>query len=179
MDTPFNSVHKLHIVVKRAKDTGHIEWCFCSIADKLISGANVPCDFTIKSLAGTANTGSKGLVDIYTLRYQVMRHAGYTLLEKLEPEGYMRDKFWQVFESHAKYRANLSPHADSAAKADLSWRGGWPRSMVAFFTWVEDMVFKDDYYQQLSSAVRSSKGPVDFMEYDTVAIEVAEHLRCT
>ena len=171
VDTPFNSIYKLNAVVKRAKDTAHIEWCFCSITDKLTSGANSPCDFTNKSLSGTSHTGSKGLVDVYILRHQVMRHAGYTLLEKLEPAGYMRDKFWEVFESHAKYRANLNPVADSAVKADLAWRGGWPRSIIAFFTWVEEMVFKDDYYQQLSTAVRNSKGPVDFMEYDTVAMK--------
>ena len=56
-------------------------------------------------------------------------------------------------------------------RLDLSWRAGWPRSMISFFAWVEDLIFKDDYYTQLRTAIRHSKSPVGFMEYDTVAIK--------
>ena len=40
---------------------------------------------------------------------------------------------------------------------------------MSFFVWVEDIVFKDDYYLQLRIATHRSKSPVGFMEYDTVA----------
>ena len=41
--------------------------------------------------------------------------------------------------------------------------------MSSFFSWVEDIAFKDDYYVQLRAATRHSKSPVGFIDYDTVA----------
>ena len=41
--------------------------------------------------------------------------------------------------------------------------------MVSYFTWVEDIAFKDDYYLQLRTATRHSKAAVEFIDYNTVA----------
>ena len=41
--------------------------------------------------------------------------------------------------------------------------------MISFFTWVEDIAFKDGYYLQLRTATRPSTAAVDFIDYDTVA----------
>ena len=102
----------------------------------------------------------------------MIHHLGHVLLERLEPSPQIHQKYWELFVSHAAYRANLTPY-NPDHKVDLSWRAGWPRSMISFFAWAEDMIFKDDYYTQLRTATRHSKGALDFMEYDTVAFKWA------
>ena len=39
----------------------------------------------------------------------LIHYMGHVLLERLEPSPQMRKKYWDVFESRAAYRANLTP----------------------------------------------------------------------
>ena len=171
VDSPFNSVHKLNVIVKRSRDNAQITWCFWSVADKVISGTPT-ADFSLRGLCGDSSSGNKGQVDVFLFRLTMIHHLGHVLLERLEPSPQIRQKYWELFVSHAAYRANLTPY-NPEHKVDLSWKAGWPRSMISFFAWAEDMIFKDDYYTQLRTATRHSKGALDFMEYDTVAFKWA------
>ena len=110
-------------------------------------------------------------------RLSLIHYTGHALLDRLEPSPQMRKKYWDVFESRAVYRANVTPPYDAELKVDLSWRAGWPRSMSSFFAWVEDIALKGDYYLQLRAATRHSKSPVGFMEYYTVATKWGKRRR--
>ena len=165
-----NSVHKLNALVKRTREPKQVVWCFWSVADKVLSGAYKCTDFSLRAITGDTKTGNKGQVDIFLFRLTMIHHLGHVLLERLEPSQPTRNKFWEVFDSHKAYRAHLTPY-NPEMKVDLSWRAGWPRSMISFFAWAEDMIFKEDYDTQLHTAARHSKSPLDFMDYETVSIK--------
>jgi len=109
VDSPFDSVYKLNAIVRRAREPPQIAWCFCSLADKVLSGAYACADFSLRTLVGDASSGNKGQVDVFIFRLSLIHYMGHVLLERLEPSPQMRKKYWDVFESHAAYRANLTP----------------------------------------------------------------------
>ena len=163
--SPFDSVQKLNAVVRHCRDPKNIEWCFCAIADKVICGGSAGADFTFRAVKGTmamhGATVLTHMLDIFMSRRAFLRHCGLTLLEQLDPATCVRHTFWAAFETHAKYRDNLVPASD-APHSDLSWRAvgaNWPGYIRAFFTWVENVVFKDDYYQLLAIANKNCAGP--------------------
>jgi len=106
-----------------------------------------------------------------SLRLGLLKYMGTTLLDKLKPSQMAREKFWAVLETHAKYRANLSPYplpgGGDPPAPDLTWRAQWPRSLITFFGWVEGVIYLADYEATLRTAARHSKGPADAMEYDS------------
>ena len=109
VDSPFDSVHKLNALVRRAREPPQIAGCFCSLADNVLSGAYACADFSLRTLVGDASTGSKGQMDVFVLRLSLIHYMGHVLLERLEPPPQMRTKCWDVFESRAAYRASLTP----------------------------------------------------------------------
>ena len=110
VDSPFDSVCKLSAIVRRAHEPPQIAWCFCSLADKVLSGAYACADFSLRALVGDASSGNKGQVDVFIFRMSLVRYyMGLALLERLEPSLQMRKKCWDVFESHTAYGANLTP----------------------------------------------------------------------
>ena len=162
-------MHKLNALVRRAREPPQIVWCFCSLADKVLSGAYACADFSLRTLVRDASSGNKGQVDVFIFRLSLIHHMGHVLLERLGPSPQMRKKYWVVFESRATCRANLTPYG-AELKVDLSWRAGWPRSMISFFAWVEDIALKDDYYLQLRAATRRSKAAVGFIDLSLIHI---------
>ena len=98
----------------------------------------------------------------------MMQHLGHVLLESLQPSPQVRQKYWEVFGSHAAYRANVTAY-NPDQKVDRSWRAGWPRSMISFFEWVEDMIFiGEGYNMAFRSAALFSDSPMAFMDHHTV-----------
>ena len=130
--SPFNSIAKLNTIVRRAKGAEELEWLFSCITDKVVSAAMPTEEFGVRSMPL--------IVDVFILRLQLLRHLGHQALEKLQPTADVREKYWQVFASHSAYRDNLAPLAGS--RPELAWRAGWPRSIIAFFTWVEEFIYK-------------------------------------
>ena len=112
VDSPFDSVRKLNALVKRARarEPRQIVGCFCSLADKVLSGAYACADFSLRTLVGDASSGNTGQVGVFTFRMSLVHCMGHVLLERLEPSPQMRKKYWGVFESRAAYRAILAPH---------------------------------------------------------------------
>ena len=94
---PFDWARKLNALVKRAHGPPQIAWCFCSLADKVLSGAYACADFSLRTLAGDTSSGNKGQVDAFIFRLSLIHHMGHVLLERLEP---MRKKYWDASESH-------------------------------------------------------------------------------
>ena len=138
-------------------------WCFCSLADNVLSGAYACADFSLRALAGDTSSGNSGQADAFILRLSLIRHTGHVLLDRLEPSPQMWKKHWDASES----RTSLTPY-DAELKVGMSWRAGV--STISFFAWAEDIALKGDYYLQLRTATRHSKSPVGFMEHDTVAV---------
>ena len=143
-------------MVRHCRDPNNIEWCFCAIADKVICGGSTGADFVFRAVKWTMTmngaTVLTSMLNVFMSRRAFLRRCGLTFLEQLDPPTCVRDMFWAAFETHAKYRDGLLP-AHGVRNADLSWRAmgaQWPGSFIAFFTWVENVVFKDDYYQQLA-----------------------------
>ena len=168
VESPFNSVHKINAIVKRGRGPAQIVWCFCSLADKVLSGAKGCATFSLRALRGglLVCPFGGGQVDIFLYRLKMMQHLGHVHLENLQPSPQIRQKYWEVFGSHAAYRANMTAY-NPAHKLDRSWMAGWPRSMISFFEWVEDMIFIGEGY---SMALRSATpdSPMAFMDHHTV-----------
>ena len=110
VDSPFGSVYKLNAIVRRAREPPQIAQCFCSLADKVLSGAYACADFSLRTLVGDASSGNNGQAGVFMFRVSLIHYTGHVLLERLEPSPQMRKKDWDVFASHATYRASLTPH---------------------------------------------------------------------
>ena len=59
VDSPFDSVYKLNAIVRRAREPPQIAWCFCSLADKVLSGAYACADFSLRTRVVTPARGTK------------------------------------------------------------------------------------------------------------------------
>ena len=64
--------------------------------------------------------GAKGKWMSPFFRLSLIHYMGNVLMERLEPSPQMRKKYWDVFESRAAYRANLTP----------IWRGAERRPVL-------------------------------------------------
>lgn len=113
---------------------------------------------------------------MYILKHKMLKYCMGALADKLELPGDMRDQMHCVLQSHSKYRECLHPREDGAKPPDLTWRAGWPRSAIMFLTFVETLVYGEDFDTVLRIAVRSSKSPADVMEYDTISSKWADIL---
>ena len=102
---PFDWARKLNALVKRAREPPQIAWCFCSLADEVLSGAYACADFSLRTLAGDTSSGNKGHADAFIFRLRLIHHMGHVLLDRLEPSPQMRKKHWDASESHT----NLTP----------------------------------------------------------------------
>ena len=79
-----------------AREPPQIAWCFCSLADKVLSGAHACADFSLRTLAGDTSSGNKGHVDAFIFRLSLIHHMGHVLLERLEPSPQTRKKYGDV-----------------------------------------------------------------------------------
>ena len=107
--SPFDWARKLNALGKRAREPPQIVWCFCSLADNVLSGACACADFSLRTRACDASSGNKGHVDVFLSRLSLIHYMGHVLLERVAPSPQMRKKHGDVFESCAAYRANLTP----------------------------------------------------------------------
>jgi hypothetical protein len=110
------------------------------------------------------------------LKHKMLKYCMGALADKLELPGDMRDQMHCVLQSHGKYRECLHPREETAKLPDLTWRAGWPRSAIMFLSFVEGLVYGEDYDAALRIAVRSSKAPIDVMEYDSISSKWADIL---
>ena len=102
-------MYKLNAIVGRAREPPQIVRCLCSLAGKVLSGAYPCADFSLRALVGDASSGSKGQVDAFSFRMSLVHYMGHALLERLEHSPQTQKKYWEVLESRATYRANLTP----------------------------------------------------------------------
>ena len=105
VDSPFDSAHKLNAIVRRAREPPQIAGCFC-----VLRGAYACADFSLQTLVGDASSGSNGQAGVFSFRMSLVHYMGHVLRERfLGSSPQMRKKCWDVFESRAMRRANLTP----------------------------------------------------------------------
>jgi hypothetical protein len=168
---PYDGLHKLAGIVKKAKDPPVIEWCFCTITDLVISKQHRAEDFAARWLLGDSKSG-RGAVDTYILKFRMLEHMTTSLADQLGLPTDVKTKLREVLGSHENYRKWLHPigvREDAGLQPDMTWRGGWALSSILYLTFVEQVVYSDDYDGPLRTAAKMGKGTADIIGYDSFA----------
>ena len=185
LQSPFDSVTKLHQIVKRGRDRADIiTWIFQTIRDKISSKAMCGKDFALRALMGEGG-GGRGLIDLYIMKFEMKRYLLTYTMDKLEIPAEVKEPFAKALENHVAYRQMLNPIPLSATDdtrtserqapaVDLSWRRGWKRSAVQFLSFCEDVIYGDAFDGPLRTATRAGKAPPDVVEYDSFKNKIKE-----
>jgi hypothetical protein len=131
--SPFNSVYKMHAIVRRAGDSAKITWCFLSIVDCIKAKLLGPADVTVRSLAGNAT--SKGLVDLLLFKL-TMKDYLFEMMDKLDLPVLVKTALREHLADHAQYRGTVK-ELPGCSLPDLSWKAGWPQSGDSMLQFIE------------------------------------------
>lgn len=170
-NSPYDALGKLHGIVRKAKDAPVIEWVFCTITDLVLSGRSGAKDFPERWLLGEG-TNARGAVDTYILKFKMLEYLLTTAQDQLGNPTPVKEQMRMVLKDHESYRKHLKPLDGS--QPDMSWRAGWARSAVMCLSFIERMVYAEDFDTSLRTAVRMGKSPEDVMQNEAVAAKWAE-----
>jgi hypothetical protein len=140
-----------------------------------------PKDFPLRILTGEKGGGGRGLIDFYVLKHDVKKHMLTVEVDKLRVDPQAKASMNEVFASCKTFRERLNPipvkDANGvllAKRPNLDWQAGWPRTYCHLVTFIEELVYGEDYDSSLRPAVRCSKTPVDVMEYQQIKAKLDE-----
>lgn len=168
---PYDSLTKLAGIVKKAKDPPVIEWVFATITDQVVSKQARSEDFSVRFLLGDTKTG-RGVVDTYIMKFRMLEYMNTSLADQLGLPSEVKEKLREVLGSHESYRKCLSPigvASDPGLQPDLKWRSGWARSSIMYLSFVERVVYSEDYDASLRTATKMGKGVQDILAYESFA----------
>jgi hypothetical protein len=182
--SPYDSVHKLAGIVRKAKDTPVIEWVFATITDSVVSKKSTAGDFPVRWLLGDAG-GRGGAVDVYVLKHRMLEYLLTKQLDTLNLPSHVKEQMRHVLANHGNYRKFLNPvvvgphdmasdsaasaAVDDVAKVDLSWRADWSRTAIMYLNFVERCCYSEDFDGSLRTASKMGKAPADVMQYESIA----------
>ena len=193
--SPYDSVHKLAGIVRKAKDTPVIAWVFATITDLVVSKKYHGTDFPHRWLLGDGGRG--GAVDLYIMKNRMIESLLSAQLDVYGFPSQVKEKMREVLASHASYRKFLNPVADPddarracedarracgdvadddgpKPVADLTWRGNWSRNAIMYLSFVERCCYGEDFDSTLRTASKMGKSPMDVLQYDSFAGALAE-----
>ena len=173
--SPYDSVHKLAGIIRRAKDSPVIEWVFETITDMVVSRKAKAEDFPTRWLLGESGGSRGGAVDTFILKHRMLEYLLSKQMDVLGIASDVREKMREVLKDHSSYRRFLNPIPgdsladDDVPKVDLTWRADWTRTSIMYLNFVERCCYSDDFDNALRTAVKMGKGPADVLVYDSIA----------
>ena len=106
--SPYDSVHKLAGIVRKAKDAPVIEWVFATITDLVVAKKSQAQDFPHRWLLGDAS-GRGGAVDMYIMKHRMLDHLLTKQLDVLGLPSQVKEKMREVLANRNSYRKFLNP----------------------------------------------------------------------
>jgi hypothetical protein len=189
--SPYDSIHKLAGIVRRAKDTPVIVWVFATITDLVVSKKYHGLDFPARWLLGDPNTGRGGAVDLFIMKHRMLEYLISTQLDTFAFPRHVKEKMREVLAIHDNYRKFLSPivKSDDAPRAcddaqsacvvaepkpDLTWRCNWSRSAIMYLSFVERCCYGDDFDTSLRTARKMGKSALDVLQYESITLAMKD-----
>jgi hypothetical protein len=132
--SPFNSVTKLHFIVKRAKSPSQgmsnddaLLWLFGWVVDVIISKLYTAEDLTVRVLGGEQKQNT-GMLSLAMLKLGLLRHILDVLLPAASVEPDVTRLIGSKVHNHAEYRRNYGAILGNV-EVDSTWQGALPESM--------------------------------------------------
>jgi hypothetical protein len=132
--SPFNSVTKLHFIVKHAKPPSPgmslddaMVWLFGWVVDVIISKLYTAEDLTVRVLGGEQKQNT-GMLSLAMLKLGLLRHILDVLLPAASVEPDIIRLIGSKVHNHAEYRRNYGAILGDA-EVDSTWQGALPESM--------------------------------------------------
>ena len=189
--SPYDSIHKLAGIVRRAKDTPVIIWVFATITDLVVSKKYHGLDFPARWLLGDPNTGRGGAVDLFIMKHRMLEYLISTQLDTFAFPSHVKEKMREVLANHDNYRKLLNPivKSDDAPRAcndaqsacvvaepkpDLTWRRNWSRSAIMYLSFVERCCYGDDFDTSLRTASKMGKSALDVLQYESITLAMKD-----
>ena len=136
---PFDSIHKLEVLMRKGKDQNGIVWLVDSIWYVVVHmGKQADSDdFSLTGLRGKAASGNRGYADV--------------LMFKKDSIPYLLDTLPRELGLDVNWCANVArPKLDSVAahleaSKDPTWRAGIDKPTLAYISFIEDDLFGTKY----------------------------------
>ena len=132
--SPFNSVTKLHFIVKRAKSPSQgmsnddaLLWLFGWVVDVIISKLYTAEDLTVRVLGGEQKQNT-GMLSLAMLKLGLLRHILDVLLPAASVEPDIIRLIASKVHNHAEYRRSYGAILGDT-EVDSTWQGALPESM--------------------------------------------------
>ena len=133
--SPFNSVTKLHFIVKRAKPPSPgmslddaMVWLFGWVVDAILSKAYSAEDLTVRVLAGEPKKQqSTGALSLAMMKLSLLRHILEVLLPATSVEPDVVRLIGSKMSNHVEYRRNYGA-ISADVEVDSTWQGTLPES---------------------------------------------------
>jgi hypothetical protein len=131
VNTPFDAITKLQVIVNKGRHEDRILWAVEWIYDMRAAGSTET--ISLRQLQGTQACAGKGLVDLLNFKFEMKEHLPHYLGQYILWPVVVRDNFMKVLSNHGAYRQACGFPKDGM---DLTWRAGWPASAEnAFQAW--------------------------------------------
>ncbi|CAK0905291.1 unnamed protein product, partial [Prorocentrum cordatum] len=171
VDGPFESVHKLNLIVTRCnKDKKLINWVLHAIIDLCLKGTVQCGEVTFKNLKDGIG-GNKGLIDVLIMKKQIRDHLIHGKYLAVYGTPKLQSYVQEVFSSHAVYRTKVEPLNDDM-EVDLSWKMSAKDVEKKMFQLTGDVVFSSEYDPQLRYCCRKSKSIEEVMEHNGIKEDI-------
>ena len=134
--SPFNSVTKLHFIVKRSKAPSQamsnddaLLWLFGWVVDAIVSKQYVAEDLTVRVLGGEQTKKQQtGMLALAMLKLGLLRHILDVLLPAASVEPDIIRLIASKVHNHAEYRRSYGAILGDT-EVDSTWQGALPESM--------------------------------------------------
>ena len=165
---PFDSVHKLEILMRKGKDQSGIIWLVDSIWQVVTCRDKAPDseDFTQTGLRGKAASGNRGYVDVLMFKRESIQY----LLGSL-PKELGLDTDWCTSVARPKMET-VAAHLEACK--DPTWRAGINKPTLAYTSFVEEYLFGTTYDACIKALVKSSKQPSGIALQPGITEQLAE-----
>ena len=152
--TPWDSVYKLELVIKRCgKDGGetslvNMRWVLASVSDMIKNEYAVPAFFTLRNLNGRGQPGNKGIQDVILYKMGLKMGCTKFMIELNTFKSDELDRANEYLRSHEAYRSFFGHEGEVVSRAFLNRHPKCMKDIILFFG--DPVVFK------ISSAPSSS-----------------------
>ena len=148
---PFDSVHKLEVLMRKGKDQSGIIWLVDSIWHVVTSERKMPDseDFTLTGLRGKASSGNRGYVDVLMFKKESIQYLFGSLPKELG-----LDTDWCATVARPKMES-IAAHLEACK--DPTWRAGIDKPTLAYTSFVEEYLFGTNYDACIKALVKTYK----------------------
>ena len=137
-DSPFNSILKLYLMAKKAREcikdqsldpTTGMEWVFNSVMDWVTAGLLETREIAVRTIKGEAS-GGRSFVDLSIIKLCLKGYLLDTYLNGLGIPADAKTKMRKHFQTHASFRQAFGYPNDLSGSVDLTWQSAWSRGTV-------------------------------------------------